>query len=124
MRLDLDAVDLHQVAEHPTLRVVQLSTNHSVNLSALRTSLRLEGLELSNAVVQQVGMIADLSGLLSLTLSYEQWQPLAGGYMHRQIISQDLGGTYRRSTLLISVIQLGLATAVSGPARCLIGGRW
>ncbi|WP_411136666.1 SMI1/KNR4 family protein [Streptomyces sp. C10] len=76
LHLHLDAVDLQQIAGHPTLRVVQLSTRRPVDLSALRTFPRLEGLELSGAVVQDVGTIADLSGLLSLTLSYEQWQQL------------------------------------------------
>ncbi len=76
LRLHLDAVDLHQLAGHPTLRVVQLSTKQPVDLSALRTFPRLEGLELSGAIVQDVGTVADLSGLLSLTLSYEQWQEL------------------------------------------------
>ncbi|MGV9351221.1 SMI1/KNR4 family protein [Streptomyces spiralis] len=74
--LHLDTVDLHQLAGHPTLRVVELSTKQPVDLSALRTFPRLEGLELSDAIVQDVGTIADLSGLLSLTLSYEQWQEL------------------------------------------------
>ncbi|NBE53469.1 hypothetical protein GUY60_18975 [Streptomyces sp. YC537] len=76
LRLHLDAVDLHQLAGHPTLRVVQLATRQPVDLSVLRTFPRLEGLELSDAALQNVGTIAELSGLLSLTLSYEQWQEL------------------------------------------------
>ncbi|NSC19843.1 hypothetical protein FM076_00875 [Streptomyces albus subsp. chlorinus] len=76
LSLQLDAVDLRQLAGHPTLRVVRLSTEQAVDLSALRTLPRLEGLELSGATVQDVSPIADLSRLLSLTLSYEQWQKL------------------------------------------------
>jgi len=76
LQLDLNAVDLNQLAGHPTLRVVRLGTKEPVDLSVLRTFPRLEGLELSEAAVQDLSTIGDLNALLFLTLSYEQWRQL------------------------------------------------
>lgn len=76
LRLDLRAVDLGQLAGHPTLRVVRLGTGNPVDLGVLRTFPRLEGLDLADAAVRDLTPISELNGLLSLTLSPEQWREL------------------------------------------------
>ncbi|GAA1558304.1 hypothetical protein GCM10009678_46650 [Actinomadura kijaniata] len=76
LQLHLDSVDLEQLAGHPTLRVLSLATRDPVDLSVLRTFPRLEGLELPEAAVRGIGAIGELDGLLSLTLSFEQWREL------------------------------------------------
>lgn len=76
LRLELNAADLSPLAGHPTLRVVTLRTREFVHLGVLRTLPRLEGLELAESAVQDLAVIGELNGLLSLTLSPEQWRRL------------------------------------------------
>ncbi|MEU9110420.1 SMI1/KNR4 family protein [Streptomyces sp. NPDC048483] len=76
LRLTLESVDLTPLTGHPTLRVVELGTERPVDLGALRTLPRLQGLDLSRAVVSGTEVIAELDGLLFLCLSYEQWREL------------------------------------------------
>lgn len=76
LRLELDAVDLDPLAGHPTLRAVRLRTREPVDLGVLRTFPRLEGLDLAEAAVRDLAVIGELDGLLSLTLSPEQWSRL------------------------------------------------
>ncbi|MFG6196908.1 SMI1/KNR4 family protein [Nonomuraea sp. JJY05] len=76
LRLELNAADLSPLAAHPTLRVVTLRTREPVDLGVLGTLPRLEGLELAGSAVQDLAVIDELKGLLSLTLSPEQWRRL------------------------------------------------
>ncbi|MEV4244515.1 SMI1/KNR4 family protein [Streptosporangium canum] len=76
LRLELDAADLRLLTGHPTLREVTLRTREPVDLGVLRTLPRLEGLELAEAAGQDLTVIGELDGLLSLTLSPEQWRRL------------------------------------------------
>ncbi|MGN9844335.1 SMI1/KNR4 family protein [Nonomuraea sp. H19] len=76
LRLELAAADLSPLAGHPTLRAVTLRTKEPVDLGVLRTFPHLEGVELAEGTVQDLGVIGELNGLLSLTLSPEQWRRL------------------------------------------------
>ncbi|MBB6351106.1 SMI1/KNR4 family protein [Nonomuraea muscovyensis] len=76
LRLELDAADLSPLAGHPTLRAVTLGTRDPVDLGVLRTFPRLEGLELAEGAARDLAVIGELDGLLSLTLSPEQWRRL------------------------------------------------
>ncbi|GGU99942.1 hypothetical protein GCM10010182_16330 [Actinomadura cremea] len=76
LRLELDTVDLDRLEGHPTLRAVRLRTVEPADLDVLRTFPRLEGLDLAGAAVRDIGVVRDLRGLLSLTLSIEQWREL------------------------------------------------
>ncbi|MEV0622454.1 SMI1/KNR4 family protein [Nonomuraea sp. NPDC050404] len=76
LRLELDAVDLSPLTGHPTLRTLTLRTREPVDLAVLPTFPRLEGLELAEAAVENLAVVGELNGLLSLTLSPDQWRLL------------------------------------------------
>ncbi|MFC4906029.1 SMI1/KNR4 family protein [Actinomadura gamaensis] len=72
--LELKSIDLAPLAGHPTLRRVTLSAPHAVDLGPLRTLPRLAHLDVSRASVHHLRVIAELDGLRSLALRYEQWE--------------------------------------------------
>ncbi|WP_346156657.1 SMI1/KNR4 family protein [Nonomuraea recticatena] len=76
LELDLGSVDLAPLAEHPTLRTVTVKTAAPLSLAPLRSCPQLYGLDLSHASVRDIEVLAEMKGLLYLSLRYEQWLEL------------------------------------------------
>ncbi|WP_405674367.1 SMI1/KNR4 family protein [Streptomyces sp. NBC_01511] len=76
LELDLASVDLAPLTEHPTLRTVTVRTAAPLSLAPLRDCPRLYGLDLSNAAVRDIETVAEMKGLLYLSLRHEQWLDL------------------------------------------------
>ncbi|WP_433440922.1 SMI1/KNR4 family protein [Nonomuraea sp. CA-141351] len=74
--LAMDTIDLAPLAGHATLRMLALSTARPVDLAPLLSCPRLYGLDLSRAAVRDIGVLADLKGLLYLRLRRGQWEEL------------------------------------------------
>ncbi|MDL4773713.1 SMI1/KNR4 family protein [Actinomadura xylanilytica] len=86
-----DGLDLEPLAGHPTLRTLLVGSERPVDVAVLRTFPRLQGLDLSEAVVHGLDAIAELDGLLLLTLTFEQWRRIGG--IPPGLAAARLGGT-------------------------------
>ncbi|WP_052850225.1 SMI1/KNR4 family protein [Streptomyces avicenniae] len=76
LELGLHAADLAPLAGHPTLRTVKIRDARPVELAPLRECPKVYGLDLSGASVRDIEVVAEMKGLLYLSLRYEQWAEL------------------------------------------------
>ncbi|MGW6498947.1 SMI1/KNR4 family protein [Nonomuraea angiospora] len=74
--LAMDTINLWPLAGHATLRLLKLRTAQPVDLAPLVSCPRLYGLDLSEATVNDLGVLADLKNLLYLRLRRAQWEEL------------------------------------------------
>ncbi|MFI7124898.1 SMI1/KNR4 family protein [Nonomuraea sp. NPDC050153] len=74
--LAMDTINLWPLAGHAALRLLTLRTGDPVDLGPLLSCPRLYGLDLSQAAVADLGVLAELKNLLYLRLRRAQWEEL------------------------------------------------
>lgn len=76
LTLSVEEVDLARLAGHPTLRTFTLRTERPVDVTALSSLPLLNGLDLSGAVVTDLGPLTEIRTLRFLALTEAQWETI------------------------------------------------